>query len=72
MKTIKANQTLKCRSIGDSDCIFKLNVTDRKGNFATIEENGKTRRTKVYLDMDGNEYLMPEKYSFAPIFRAIN
>ena len=72
MSSIKANQTLTAKSICDSECIFSLNVIERKGNFATVKFQGNTKRTKVYIDSDGNEYLMPEKYSMAPMFRAIN
>lgn len=71
MKKIIANQTLTSRSICDYNCIFSVKVISRKGNFATIEESGNTKRTKVYTDNEGNEYLQPEKYSMAPIFRAI-
>jgi len=70
MKTVKSNQTLTSKSICDSECIFKLTVIERKGNFATVKFMGNTKRTKVYSDSEGNEYLQPEKYSMAPIFRA--
>ena len=72
MKTIKPNTTLTSRSICDYNCIFTLNVISRKGNFATINYMNETKRTKVYVDFDGTEYLQPEKYSMAPIFRATN
>ena len=72
MKTIKANQNLTSRSIGDHDCIFKLSVIERKGNFAKINYDGQIRRIKVRIDFNGNEYLLPDSYSFAPAFRAIN
>lgn len=71
-KTIKANQILTSHSICDNDCIFKLTVIERKGNFTTVNYMNNTKRTKVYSDRDGNEYLQPEKYSMSPIFRAIN
>jgi len=70
MKTIKSNTTLESRSICDYDCIFKLQVIERKGNFAKIKYQGIEKRTKVYADREGNEYLMPDKYSMAPMFRA--
>jgi hypothetical protein len=72
MKTIKSNQTLTSRSICDYNCIFTLSVIERKGNFAIVKIMGNIKRTKVYVDMDGNEYLHPEKYSMAPIYKAIN
>jgi hypothetical protein len=67
---IKSNQNLTARSVCDYNCIFKLTVIERKGNFATINYEGRIKRTKVYSDREGNEYLQPEKYSMAPIFRA--
>ena len=73
MKTIKANQTLTSSSICDSNCIFSLQVVDRKGKFATISRDGKVNRTKVYVSIiTGDEFLMPDKYSMAPAFSAIN
>lgn len=70
MKAIESNSKLTARSICDNNCIFSLKVIDRKGNFATISYQGKTKRTKVYSDSEGNEYLQPDKYSMSPIFRA--
>jgi len=69
--TIKSNSTLTAKSICDSNCIFSLTVISRKGNFATINYMNETRRVKVRIDMDGNEYLRPDNYSMAPMFRAI-
>ncbi len=68
--TIKSNTTLTSRSICDHNCIFSLEVISRKGNFATIKYMNQTRRTKVYSDRDGNEYLQPDKHSMSPIFSA--
>jgi hypothetical protein len=67
---IKSNQTLTAKSICDSNCTFTLKVVERNGNFATIKYDGKTRKTKVRIDIDGNEYLRPDNYSMAPMFRA--
>lgn len=71
MKVIKPNQQLTDRSMCDHNCIFSVFVISRKGNFATIELEGSVKRTKIYTDIEGNEYLRPEKYSNAPIYRAI-
>ncbi|MFZ4546735.1 MAG: hypothetical protein ACOYN4_04840 [Bacteroidales bacterium] len=71
MKTIKSNQTLTAKSICDNNCIFELEVIERKGNFATIKYNGKIRKTKV-REFWGEEYLRPDTYSMAPTFIAIN
>ncbi len=70
MKAITSNTTLKARSACDYNCIFTLKVIERKGSFAMVDYNGKTRRVKVRIDSDGNEFLIPDNYSMAPIFRA--
>lgn len=71
MNAIKSNQVLTARSIFDHNCIFRLTVLERKGNFATIEYEKTIRKTKIKVDYEGNEYLMPDRYSMAPMFKAI-
>lgn len=68
MKTIQAGMTLKARSICDHDCIFSVKVVARKGNWAVIETKDATRRCRIKTDSNGNEYIMPERYSMAPAF----
>jgi len=70
MHTITAGSTLTTRSICDADCFFSLSVIERKGSWATISYDKKNRRTKIRTDYQGREYLMPDRYSMAPIFRA--
>jgi hypothetical protein len=69
MNTIKTGQTLKARSICDYNCVFSLEVLERKGNFATVRFQGNEKRVKVRRD-DSGEYLRPDSYSMAPIFKA--
>ena len=71
MNTIKTGQILTAKSICDHNCIFELQVIERKGNFATIQYNGIIRKTKV-REFWGSEYLRPDNYSMAPSFQAIN
>ena len=71
-KTIQAGQTLTARSICDHSCIFTIEVLSRKGNFATIKDSGKVKRCKVRISYDGEEYLMPEVFSMAPMYKASN
>lgn len=59
---------LSARSACDYESTFHLEVIERKGNWATIKYDGKTRRTKIRKDSEGREYLMPERYSMAPMF----
>jgi hypothetical protein len=75
-KKITAGQILTSRSICDYDCIYQLEIVDRKKNFATVRlvhgarAVSDAKRVKVRQDETGNEYVMPERYSMAPIFRA--
>ena len=71
MNTIKSGQKLTAKSICDHNCIFELEVIERKGNFATIKYDGKIRKTKV-REIWGEEYLRPDTYSMAPTFRFNN
>jgi len=66
---ITAGQTLITRSNGDYDCVFSLQVISRTAKMATIKWQGNVRRAKIH-NMDGIEYVQPENYSMAPIFRA--
>ena len=70
MNSIKSNTTLTSRSICDYNCIFKLEVIERKGNFATIKYMNEVKRVKIRIDSDGNEFLKPDNYSMAPTFKA--
>ena len=71
MKTIKSEQVLKARSITDYDCIFSVQVLERKGSFVTVKAQGNISRMKVYSDCLGEYIYGLGKYSMAPIFRAI-
>jgi hypothetical protein len=71
LPTIKAGQTLEAKSICDTNCIFKAEVLERKGNFVTVKAMNETKRVKVYNDAERGEYIYAlGKYSMAPIFRA--
>ena len=67
---IKANTTLKTRSIGDYNCIYSAFVHSRTEKSCVVTIMGNTKRTKIFTDRDGVEYLMPEKFSMAPVYRA--
>ena len=69
-KTIKAGTTLKARSACDRDCIFEVEVMERKGQFATVKAEGVTRRVKIHNIGDGEFVYALGKFSMAPIFRA--
>lgn len=68
--TIQAGQTLTARSIGDYDCVYSLEIISRKGAWAVIKQEGKDARRVKVRTWDGVEFVQPERYSFAPQFRA--
>jgi hypothetical protein len=69
MENITAGQVLTARSICDFDCIFKILISSRKGNFATFKWQGEVVRKQIKRD-DRGEYIRVANYSMAPVFRA--
>ena len=58
------------RSPGDANCIFSIDVKDRTDKMLTfVDWDSKTRRAKIKIDESG-EYIQPDRYSMAPIYRA--
>jgi hypothetical protein len=53
----------------NSDSISTIKIVGRSAQFVTFERNGKTRRAKIYTDSHG-EYIMPDRYSMACVYRA--
>ncbi len=68
--TIQTAARYVSRSICDHNCLFELFVIKRTAKTATIRYNGEIRRTKIKVDCSGFEYLRPDDYSMAPIFKA--
>lgn len=66
---ITAGSTLTARSACDHNCIFSLEVISRTEKSAMIKYDGKTRRAKIHTGYDGEEFIRPENYSMAPIFK---
>ena len=69
-KKIKPATTYFARSVCDFECVFQLFVIKRTAKMATIQRDGNISKTKIHTDCSGFEYLRPENYSMAPIFRA--
>lgn len=66
------NTNYYTRSIGDHNCVFTIKVISRTEKSAKIIDfYGNERRAKIYSD-ENSEYIQPEHYSMAPLFRAIN
>ena len=70
IKTIQSGQTLQSRSICDHDCIFSVEVIERKGSFVTVKAMNEIKRMKVHSDSCGEFIYALGKYSMCPIFRA--
>jgi hypothetical protein len=67
------NTIIESRSICDSNCIFEISIIKRTDKtVAFMDHNFKTRRSKIHTDSEGVEFIMPDRHSFAPIFRASN
>ena len=57
------------RSICNYDCIFTIKITGRTAKTVSYEYMGDSRRSKIRVD-DSGEYIQPDRYSMAPVFRA--
>ena len=53
----------------DSDSISTIKIVGRSAKMVTFERCGKTRRARIYTDSHG-EYIMPDRYSMACVYRA--
>ena len=71
MKKFEIGKEYFDRSVCNHDCIFTIKIIKRTEKTVTFERNGKTRRAKLFFDERG-EYIIPERYSMAPVFRAEN
>lgn len=69
MNKFEVGCTYQTRSIGDHDCIFEITVTSRTIKTVSYLYNGKKRRSNVKVD-DNGEWIKPDNYSMAPVFRA--
>lgn len=69
MKKFEIGKEYFDTSACDSNCVFVIKIIKRTEKTVTFERDGKTRRTKLFSDERG-EYIIPERYSMAPVFRA--
>jgi len=63
-------KTYQTRSICDHECIYEVVVVSRTERTVTIKSAVWNKRCKVQVDDNGDEWIMPEHYSMAPVFRA--
>lgn len=69
MKQFEIGKKYYTTSACDHNCIFVVEIVKRTDKTVTIIEDGKKRRTKLFSNQD-SEYIIPNRYSMAPIFYA--
>lgn len=69
MKKFETGHTYFDHWACDTDAISTIKIVGRSAQFVTFERAGKTRRAKIYTD-DHGEYIMPDRYSMACVYRA--
>lgn len=64
-------KTYEARSAYDHECVYTITVTGRTEKMLvyTYSMDSDTRRSKIRTDVN-SEYVMPDRYSMAPVFRA--
>lgn len=69
MNTFEIGKKYFDTSACDHNCVFVIEIVKRTAKTVTYIRNGEKRRAKLFVDRDG-EYIMPDRYSMAPVFRA--
>lgn len=69
MKKFEIGKEYFTHSVCDSECRFTIKVTGRTAKTVSYIYDGNARRSKIRVD-DCGEYIQPDNYSMAPIFRA--
>ncbi len=69
MKKFEIGKEYFDTSACDHNCVFTIKIVKRTEKTVTFERDGKTRRAKLFSDERG-EYIIPDRYSMAPVFRA--
>lgn len=71
VKKFEVGMSYYCRSFCDYDCIFTIDIIERKGNKITLKSwDNSIRKKIVKVDNDGVEWFRYDRYSMAPIYRA--
>jgi hypothetical protein len=72
MATFKINQAYKYTFIGDRSIVCEITVTKKTATMITFIDNGETKRAKIQVNSEGNEFIYPDgKYSKCPICKSI-
>ena len=70
MKKFEIGKKYQTRSACDHDCVFEIAIIKRTEKTVTFKDyENRVRRSKIQIDNEG-EYIIPDKYSMAPIYRA--
>ncbi len=69
MNTFEVGKKYLGTSACDHNCVFTVEIVKRTAQTVTFRRNGQERRTKIYTDHNG-EFIVPDRYSMAPVFRA--
>lgn len=69
MKKFVIGKEYFTHSICDSQCKFTIKITGRTEKTVSYIYDGESRRSKIRVDESG-EYIQPDNYSMAPVFRA--
>lgn len=70
MKTFEVGKRYETRAYGDHNLIYWVEVVKRTEKTVTVTDDcGNVKRCKIHIREDG-EWIIPEKYSGAPVFRA--
>lgn len=69
MTTFEIGKKYYDTSACDHNCVFVVEIVKRTAKTVTFRRNGQERRAKVYCD-DHGEFIVPDRYSMAPVFRA--
>ncbi len=70
MMKFEINENYLARSVCDSNCNFTIKVLSRTDKTITYMYEGNKRRSKIQFDNENNEFIVPDNYSMAPVFRA--
>jgi len=71
MTAFRINKSYKYSFIGDRSIVCEITVTKKTATMITFINNGKTKRAKINVNSEGNEFIYPDgKYSMCPICKA--
>lgn len=69
MKVFQIGEVCKTRAVGDHNLEYSIEVVSRTEKTLTYIYEGVKRRSKIQTNDEG-EFVIPERYSMAPVFRA--